>query len=730
MVVIQTKEASRTLETGSVPNTGISGAPGRALQQIGANVEAFEQRFKENQNKLEAFKAETSIVDLQGEMTGVLRDGQNNLQPGAEGFHDNIVGEFDVRSNQILDGIKDPNLKQKVQLSIQRLRNGVSDKAASVQFTERSRFFNDEIDRSGSLIMNNIDGSEGALTDSIAKFDEIVESSGLTPIEKQAKKRAFQDLAVAKAIQNIARNDPDRAKKFIQIIRNRQAQGTRRPGVPAKGAGNIQREIIAAANANGVSPQVLLGIAKIESGFRPSAKNPKSSAAGLFQFITSTGRQFGLPENAAKASSADQSKAGAVFTAKNIAGLKASLGREPTAGETYLAHFLGLQGARNIVNVSRETTLKKALGPSANAILKANPALKRIKTAGGLIQWADNAMSKAMLESGKFLDNTQQTFESAGTRAAPLEPDEVGGFTQDLTGLNAPVAKTDEQFIEELSPGEKEIFDALSADDVVISPDNVNRLDRFIDKRQDEIIQAEETQEEDAGDDVFKEGLSRAAQGELTLEFVEENRGVLSTEQFKQLLNATTGNQTKKSDPDIFSDLLNRADTEPKQVQEEALTAFERGLLTQQDLSKLFNIARQFEDDVPRWRQSVKDFVKFSLKPTEGFDISGRQARRQQNALLDLERFFLENPDVGFEEARKRAGEIVDGTKTTGIADTGDVLEVPMFIDGPGDTITSDQLQTARARINQAMESGEISQQAAIRQSKLLMQWISVVGDK
>ena len=39
---------------------------------------------------------------------------------------------------------------------------------------------------------------------------------------------------------------------------------------------------------------ILLSIARFESGFNPDAASPHSSASGIFQFINSTGRAFGL----------------------------------------------------------------------------------------------------------------------------------------------------------------------------------------------------------------------------------------------------------------------------------------------------------------------------------------------------------------------------------------------------------------------------------------------------
>lgn len=87
-------------------------------------------------------------------------------------------------------------------------------------------------------------------------------------------------------------------------------------------------------------------VAWIESGGRPDAVNPRSSAKGLFQFTKGTAKQYGLldPLDPAAATEAFDS-----LTADNYASLKQTLGREPTEGELYLAHQQGAGGAAKIL---------------------------------------------------------------------------------------------------------------------------------------------------------------------------------------------------------------------------------------------------------------------------------------------------------------------------------------------------------------------------------------------
>ncbi|HEY5793415.1 MAG TPA: transglycosylase SLT domain-containing protein [Bosea sp. (in: a-proteobacteria)] len=96
----------------------------------------------------------------------------------------------------------------------------------------------------------------------------------------------------------------------------------------------------------GLDPNVGLRIANIESRMNPRAKNPVSSAGGLFQFIDSTAKGYGLAD---RYDPTQASEAAARLTNDNRNLLKQKLGRDPTPGELYLAHQQGGGGALKIL---------------------------------------------------------------------------------------------------------------------------------------------------------------------------------------------------------------------------------------------------------------------------------------------------------------------------------------------------------------------------------------------
>ena len=136
-----------------------------------------------------------------------------------------------------------------------------------------------------------------------------------------------------------------------------------------------------AASTTGTSFEYLLATAKMESNFNPTAGASTSSARGLFQFIDQTwlgtvkeaGAQLGYGNYAdaiSKSSSgsysvsdpaarrailrlrddpAASSAMAGVLTQSNSFKLTGKIGRRPTDGELYMAHFMGVGGAAKLI---------------------------------------------------------------------------------------------------------------------------------------------------------------------------------------------------------------------------------------------------------------------------------------------------------------------------------------------------------------------------------------------
>jgi hypothetical protein len=227
----------------------------------------------------------------------------------------------------------------------------------------------------------------------------------------------------------------------------------------ASAAPQITGAIRQAAQSTGISFEYLLTTAQIESNLNPSAQASTSSAKGLYQFIDQTwlgtmkqdGAALGLGRYAdaiERTSSghyevsdpimraailrlrndpqASAMLAGAL-TRNNAALVSANIGRQPTNGELYIAHFLGADGAGKLIRGASSQPSASAATMFPNAA-SANHSIfydhsGRARSVGEvyakLTRLFDSARTVAFAHGG--IPDTAGVTQAAGA-APPLPP--------------------------------------------------------------------------------------------------------------------------------------------------------------------------------------------------------------------------------------------------------------------------------------------------------------------
>ncbi|HEY8614695.1 transglycosylase SLT domain-containing protein [Phenylobacterium sp.] len=210
--------------------------------------------------------------------------------------------------------------------------------------------------------------------------------------------------------------------------------------------GVVEGAIQRAARATGVDFSFLVRTANRESGFNPHAKASSSSAAGLFQFVEQTwlqtlkshGSKHGYARYADLISrSADgkyhvtgaearravmdlrldphaASLMAGELASDHAAYLKGRVGRDPTAGELYAAHFLGPQGSAKLIQAMerRPEVSAASLFPDA---ARANKAI-----------FYRDGRAASVAEVYANLTRTGGAGPGAPAREAVAAPEEVG----------------------------------------------------------------------------------------------------------------------------------------------------------------------------------------------------------------------------------------------------------------------------------------------------------------
>lgn len=168
-------------------------------------------------------------------------------------------------------------------------------------------------------------------------------------------------------------------------------------GLPSSSASEIHKLIIAAANAKGIPPEIALAISSFETGgsFSPTAKNPSSSAYGLYQNTDKNWASHNLPASGRNSISM-QIEAGMLDMLRT----QKSLGSTQLSFQDYYgSHLLGQAG------------YKKAM---------ANPNANAVSTLG---------TDQVMLNGGN-LSQTTSEFLDMITRKAAVHLDKVKGLVE------------------------------------------------------------------------------------------------------------------------------------------------------------------------------------------------------------------------------------------------------------------------------------------------------------
>lgn len=192
---------------------------------------------------------------------------------------------------------------------------------------------------------------------------------------------------------------------------------------------SIEGVIGEAAQIGGANPDLLQAIAETESSLNPQAKASTSSASGLFQITKDTwrnlvakyGKETGIAMKDIMNPRANAIMA-AYLTKENADKVSKALGRGITAGESYIAHFMGAAGATKLLQADDNKLAWKLFPQAAKANKSIFFAGKTPRTVGELKSILANKVESkiAAKEQQKQQEQQQQPLPQ---EQMPQEPD-------------------------------------------------------------------------------------------------------------------------------------------------------------------------------------------------------------------------------------------------------------------------------------------------------------------
>lgn len=446
--------------------------------------------------------------------------------------------------------------------------------------------------------------------------------------------------------------------------------------------------------AKGGDAPILSRIAEIESGGRADAINPKTGAAGLFQFMPETAKQYGLtdptdPEAATAAA--------AQLLNDNRAALTRALGREPTASELYLAHQQGSSGAAALLQ-NPDKPAAEVLTVVYGSAAKGTAAVVQNGGKPGMTAGEFSAMWGRKFDSpstSTVPDDGTRAFSPTGTPVDFLDPKKRFDLYRQAQ------AKVEEQTRAQIAAQEKAERDA------------------------EKILKFE-------ADEFAKEGWDRKAAGNLTVDWLQQNRSVFSEPDYRALLHAATSEDTIIEDNETVIDLRTRLDLEDVSV--DAARALREKKIKVSTYTAIVGQNRSaLKDDQPESPyKSGRELVRATLDPTNLVTGAAAQIAKagMANALSEFDDWSVANPKATRQEYQTEARAIIQRYQIVSYEQMSLSQGLPRMYRGTRGEMSVEALDAAESETIQQLDSGRLSEAQASQELQKIENWRAILRAK
>lgn len=300
-------------------------------------------------SQAEQFEAQRRFLEFTSAQEQAYEESKSTVDPGAFGFREQAQQNYLNAAKEFFSSIPDA-LKPEYDMKLFQVEDNVLSKSRAFETAARTKYYDDEVNKGLGTLENNLFSNPENFDKNFSEgvsFINAIPDESLSRIQKADLVKQWRSKAQLASLNGVTPQERIRLLGGAPNPVQAQPAASRGQAVTRGMPGEIRSVISEAAARHGVDPNALLTIAWIESKGNPNAKNPNSSAGGLFQFIDSTARGYGLSNKFDPAQAAD---AAARLARDNSSALESVLGRKPTAGELYLAHQQGIGGATKLLS--------------------------------------------------------------------------------------------------------------------------------------------------------------------------------------------------------------------------------------------------------------------------------------------------------------------------------------------------------------------------------------------
>lgn len=273
-----------------------------------------------------------------------------------------------------------------------------------------------------------------------------------------------------------------------------------------------------------------------------------------------------------------------------------------------------------------------------------------------------------------------------------------------------------------------------------MSPNDHDRLVARVEQEHEAAIRKAYTQEQRAymwaererrqtEGQMSKAGDALLASGDLTIEWIEQNRGQLSESDHRYFYRQLTDERNVQTPPAIYADLRSRA-AMGEDVRQEARDLLVSHRMSQGDYDKIVNRveAEAAEAQFPHWYKRGERFIRDTLRVSE-MNPNPADAQMQAAAMDEWTEWSRVNPEATEQQARDAYQRLAREYRFVDLTETAVALPIPSSLRMQQHRRpTRQEVQQAMRRVAEAVQAGTMDEAEAERQASMLAQWMRVAS--
>jgi len=169
-------------------------ALGRQIQHSAGQVGHLAQTIQKRRHEIDDFQRKKGWLDFEGQFAQKELEAQTNLQPGAAGYTESMLEQFNTDAGKFIEGLPE-SVRAQAELDVANLRNRYADRFSKTELQERTRYFRQGIAEGSDQLTKGIRANPISYDEALEHGRQLINESGLPEIEKQSALQSWERMA-------------------------------------------------------------------------------------------------------------------------------------------------------------------------------------------------------------------------------------------------------------------------------------------------------------------------------------------------------------------------------------------------------------------------------------------------------------------------------------------------------------------------------------------------------